>query len=175
MFHTKVMTTRFLLIAIALFAGFSARAERPDAPNAVQWIGDLGPAAFNDAGGVFLPLSVLEGMRDGSLAPIQQFALVQHTVNSCTKEALSKTPDIRAPYVVAAATFKWGVCLMSSCLKNILLLQLIPLLSNRYGTDSDRQSAKTQGAVLAQAFSQQEGCDGAGNSGIDPALAQMFQ
>ncbi len=169
------MAAKIFIMALVMFAGFTARAERPTASNPINWISGLGDAAFNDAGGVFLPVSVLQGMRDGQIAPIQQFALVQHTINECTKEAMAKTPDIRAPYVVAAATFKWGVCLMTSCLKNVLLLQLIPLLSNRYGNDSDRQSAQTQGAVLVQAFQQQDGCDGAGNSGIDPLIAQMFQ
>jgi len=168
------MTSKIFIIGLLLFVGVSARAERPTAPDPIQWISGLGASAFNDAGGMFLPMSVLDGMRQGSISPIQQFALSQHAINNCTKEALAKKPDIRAPYVVAAATFKWGVCLMSSCLKNILLLQLIPMLSNRYSNDSGA-GAKMQGAALVSAFQQQEGCDGAGNSGLDPALAQMFQ
>ncbi len=154
--------------------GTAQAEQRPYAPSASGWISDLGSATFSDAGGMFLPLSVIDGMKSGSLSPIIQFALINHTIDQCTKQAISKTPDVRAPFVVAQATFVWGVCLMQSCLKNILLMQLIPLLSQKYGTQSDQQSAQQQGAVLAQSFQQAPGCNGAGDSGIDPMLAAAF-
>ena len=169
------MTSKIFIIGLLLLVGVTARAEdRPVAPDPIGWISNLGPTTFNDAGGMFLPLSVLDGMRQGAIAPIQQFALSQHAINNCTKKALEETPDVRAPFVVATATFKWGVCLMSSCLKNILLLQLIPLMSNKYSSDNGA-GAKMQGQALVSAFQQQEGCDGTGNSGLDPQMAQIFQ
>ncbi len=171
-----IMNTKNFLIAMLLFLSLAAQAEnRPTSGNPLQFISDLGPPAFSNAGGVFLPLSVVDGLKQGSVSPIMQFVLVQHTINSCTKNVLSKTPGIRDPYTVALATFQWGVCFMTSCLKNVLLLQMIPLLSQNYGDATDQASAKQQGLVMAQAFQRQEGCGAQGDAGIDPAILQAFQ
>lgn len=171
-----IMATKTFLIGVLALFCFSAYSEnRPNSGNPLQFISGLGDLAFSSSGGVFLPLSVVSGMKEGSISPIMQFVLVQHTINSCTKNVISKTPGIRDPYTVAVATFKWGVCFMTSCLKNVMLLQLIPLLSNKYGSDTDQAAAKQQGATIAAAFGQQEGCGAAGDPGLDPALIQAFQ
>ena len=170
------MALKNILISLFIFVSFTAaHAERPTSGNPLQYISGLGDLAFSSAGGVFLPLSVVDGLKSGGISPIMQFVLVQHTINSCTKNVTSKAPDIRDPYVVALATFKWGVCFMTSCFKNILLLQMIPLLSNRYGSANDQSAAKNQGKIMAAQFANQPGCGAHGDPGIDPALIAAFQ
>lgn len=171
------MALKNILISFLVFFSFTAaQAEnRPTTGNPLQFISGLGDLAFSSAGGVFLPLSVVSGLKQGHISPIMQFVLVQHTINSCTKNVISKTPDIRDPYVVSLATFKWGVCFMTSCFKNILILQMIPLLSSGYGNENDQKQAKIQGLFLANSFKSQPGCGAQGDPGIDPALIQAFQ
>jgi len=166
------------IFGIAALVCASAAAERPDADNIYQYIAGLGPITFNKAGGAFLPLAVLNGLKQGKVSPIMLFVLSNNMMNKCVEDVVKAVPDIRDPYTVAKAKFEYGVCRIKKCFQQGTLVLLLPQLSSneRAGGSSDEQdrsSAQQTGVMLAQAFKKDPGCDGA-SDGMDPMLLSVL-
>ena len=162
------------------FVAATAEAEtRPEATNPLSWIAQLGPIAFSQSGGAFLPLNVLQAMQQGNVSPIMQFVMGNSLMTQCVREVEKKYPDRRDPYVVAAQKFQAGICRLQKCFQTVTLISLLPALQGAPAT-GDTSGGQTSGGsnemamTLMNSFKQQEGCDGSGDSGIDPAILMLF-
>ncbi len=171
--------SRLVMIGIIAYLGVAhatpAQAERPSAGNPFQYIAGLGPIVFNRGGGAFLPLSVLQSLAQNSVSPIQQFVLVNNLMTKCTKDVIEKnTPNIRDPYVVAKAKFEYGLCRIKKCFQQGMLILVLPELQSSSSNNQDGSGGSSTGAILAQAFQKDGGCDGKGGDGLDPAVLALL-
>lgn len=156
-------------LAVAFLLAAPAKAERPTTNDIYSYLAQAGQITFNKAGGAFLPIAVLRGMKNGQISPILQFVLVNNLMTQCIKSVLEAPPGIREPYVVAKAKFDYGLCRLTQCFKQGMLIMVLPALSGKSGT-----GGKGVAQALATGFKQQEGCDGSGDSGMDPMLFTLL-
>ncbi len=163
------MRKKIAIIAIVSCFSLPFKAECGDA-DFYSWLMNMGKITFRSGGGAFLPSGVLQTMRYGNISPIMQFVMMNHTMNECI-EAILKPPFLpleRDPYLVAKKKFDYGVCRIKKCWQNGMLIQMLPLLKGGLGGSNDIAM------VLAQAFQQDESCDGSEGGGFDPMLIGML-
>lgn len=180
--NTILKTLFAFFFVFTLFIGGQAKAEaRPSASNFMQYIGALGPIAFGQSGGAFLPVSVLGAMKNGQVSAIMQFVLMTHMMNGCVVDAVKRgKPGQREPYVVANAKFTYGICRIKKCFQQGMLIATISGLSSNPaaggGDAGEQQANQAQGMALAQAFKKDPSCDGQDkqNGGMDLMLLAMF-
>lgn len=167
----------FLSFALLLFVHSTpARAEVSQAYN---WIGGLGNISFTQGGAAQIPGYVVGSMRDGNISPIMQFVMVNSMMNQCIKDTYNYYPRRRDPFQLASAKFSYGLCRINKCFQQGMLIMILPQLSGKsqYGGADGQDSGQQMGMLLAQGFSQGDGCS-SGNSndkGISQALMQAFQ
>lgn len=159
----KNITT--LLIIASLTISFHAKC---DDANFYEWLMRMSRITFSAGGGAFLPIDVLHAMRYGDISPIMQFVLMNHIMNECI-EAILKAPFLplqRDPYLVAKKKFDYGLCRIKKCWQNAMLIQMLPLMRSGSGAQI--------AVVLANAFLEDEACDGGKGGGFDPNLIRYY-
>lgn len=169
----------FAIGILSLFISTSARAERPGDTNPYSYIVNQGQIAFSQGGGAFLPISVLQGLQQGSLSPVMQFVLVNQVMNQCITKVLQQVPYRRDGFVIANKKFTQGFCKIRKCFDEAMLLEILPQMSQNanFGGSPDAQnraSAQQMGLVLAQSFQKDTGCTAGADNGLDPSLLAAF-
>jgi len=173
------MIKKFLSIALLFSALSVSTAARAETSSAYSWIAGLGNISFTQGGAAQMPGYVVGSMRDGNISPIMQFVLVNSMMNQCIKDTYNYYPRRRDPFALATAKFNYGLCRINKCFQQGMLVMLLPQLSGKsqYGGADAKDSGQQMGALLAQSFSQGDGCSSGNSSdkGISSALIQAFK
>ena len=155
-------------------------AHRAAAESAYNYIASQSPISFSQGGAALIPSGVLQPIANGQISPIMQFVLVNSMMTKCIKNAAKDVPARREAFVSANAKFTNGYCKIRKCFEQGMLMGMLSQLSSNpnYGGSSDeseRNGSQMMGLVLAQSFQKENGCGGASDSGINPALLQAIK
>lgn len=107
----------------------------------------------------------LNSLSQGSVAPIQHFALIQDLMNKCVQQVEGKVPQKLDPFVVAKKAFEGGNCRIAKCFQFGMLVSILPMLASKDHLGNPiaaqaKQANAQQALVLAQSYSQSNSdCD----------------
>jgi hypothetical protein len=126
--------------------------------------------SFSQTGTAFIPLPLLQALRQNSISPVMQYAVLNSLLNQSIQDALSQGPAARDPFVVAQQKYCWGISNLTQTFQTALITSLLPQFS------SD-PSAQAQAQALASALAQGQsvnvpGC-GSGEAPLDPNLLAL--
>ncbi len=167
-----------LLIAGFLLSLFMSNQVRGEG-TCQSYIVDQPRITFNNAGAILLPPEILGCLTQGTVSPVLQVALFNHTLNQAIQKTLDLTPNVRVPYVAAKEKFEWGICELTKTFQAALVLALLPQISqireNGGTRDPGACAAKQQQALaMAQAFQGGARCGNSDEDGFDPNIIAVI-
>ena len=144
-----------------------------------SYIVDQPRIPVNNAGAIVLPSGILGCLTQGTVSPILQYTLFNHTLSQAIQKTLDLTPDVRVPYVAAKEKFDWGICELTKSFQAALVLVLLPQLSqNRQNGGTQEPGAcaakQHQALAMAQAFQSTAACGNSSDEGFDPNIIAVI-
>lgn len=154
----------FLSATVAIATG------RPANQELYSWLSGLGPASVTEGGTLLLPQNVLASQAQGQIPGVLQFVMQNHLMNKCIRQAIDEAPSRRTPFVGSMAAFNKGLCILSKCFQQEILMMVLPQL----GAGLNDPATKDTALSMISAFGQGESCDGTNDRGIDPLLINLL-
>lgn len=160
---------RFMIGFLVGTASFATN-PRPANQDVLNWLTTLGGVNVTDGGTLLLPQNVLSSQFQGKIPPILQFAMQNHLMNRCTEKAISLAPNRRTPFIPSFGAFDAGLCILSKCFQQEMLMMVLPQLSAGLGNASGKDVVTS----MLSAFTQSDSCNDSQDKGIDPLLITLL-
>lgn len=175
-----ISVSALALISLATPQGmFAETPSSAPVPSSVQqYIRTLPDLQQSAGGALIVPPAVLGSARDGQLSSIMQLVIKAHLLSQCTKRVVAAAPARRDPYVKAKAAYDRGLCQISQCFQQTMLIDYLMQMGQMnqlYDTavaQQSRQAAQQQASQLIAKIKAQT-CGGSGST-IDPNLIAML-
>lgn len=160
-----------LLIALL----FTLHLNQTDAADVYGYVADPGTIPVTAGGAIILPTGVYQAVGAGALNPLLQLSLQQYMMDQCVQKVLSATPSQKDSYTTAKAKFDQGVCQLSKCFQQMMVLDYLAQSSSKSSanggsTDPQEQASAKQISAMLYESTSKSTCS-SGSSSVDPNMA----